>query len=187
MLQLTKRCHEGYKRTLTYHYTHTHTQAQEYQVIRMISGFIEHNIEEVPWFCTFVSFFAQWTSKISFSQIETESSWFSFLQHCSLELIPSWILSVHLWHVSYGCPKPGWTPPAPHNHPRSPPSVSSSFPELIFIPLIHAVGRSLYPRNVAMLQQKREDTHTHTLDSVQLFTQLNPDVLHNFLLHRDCL
>lgn len=29
----------------------------------------------------------------------------------------------------------------------------------------------------------RTNTHTHTLDSVQLFTQLNPDVFHNLLIH----
>lgn len=67
------------------------------------------------------------------------------------------------------------------------PSVSSAFPELIFIPLFHPVGRSLHLRNVAILQQKGGQTHTLTLDSVQLFTQLNPDVFHNLLIHPDYL
>lgn len=79
-----------------------------------------------------VSFFAQWTSKISFSQIVTESCWFSFLQRCSLESIPSWNLSIHLWHVSHGCPKPGWSPPAPHNQPPSLPLSVLCFPRTHF-------------------------------------------------------
>lgn len=66
------------------------------------------------------------------------------------------------------------------------PSASSSFPELVFIPLIHAVGHSLHLQNVAILQHKGEGD-THTLDSLQLFTQLNPDVFHHFLIRGDYL
>lgn len=87
----------------------------------------------------------------------------------SFNLIQSWNLSVHLQDVRHGYPKPASTALTRHIHTVSlSPSLSPGFPELVLIPLIHAIGRSLHLQNVAILHEKGRGvacrwTRIHTL------------------------
>ena len=171
---------------------------------------MEHENEIIRWFCGLksssfpfpFSCFTLCALTFSFWVKETESKGVKpeiYTGWCSFNLIQSWNLSVHLQYIRYGYPKPAQphlllpstltvspflSPWFPRTHSYS--SYSCFWPQHTSAKCcnITTEGRGVVRRWTH--RHTHTHTHTHSLDSVQLFNWLNPDVFHNFL-HLWCI